>query len=76
MKQLRGALTPDEFASRIGVHPRSIYKFETGERVPSAPVLCAIADFTDADLEDLVRLAAGVRKPTKKARRRSKGRAA
>jgi transcriptional regulator with XRE-family HTH domain len=68
IRRLRGDTHPDDFARRIGVHPRSVYKFENGERVPSTAVLVVIAEKFGVDLGDLARTAA--RKPPKRAPRR------
>lgn len=48
LRQLRGPLTREEFASKVGVRATSIYRFETGLSIPNRESLLKLAEATGA----------------------------
>jgi transcriptional regulator with XRE-family HTH domain len=59
IRELRGTrgLTVREFATRLGKSPAYVSKIEARGEIPSAELLCTIADLLNVDLQELLRLA-------------------
>lgn len=47
-------LTAEELAKRVGVHPLSIYRYETGQREPGISIANKIAKALNCTIEDLI----------------------
>lgn len=48
-------MTAEELAKRVGVHPLSIYRYETGQREPGISIANKIAHALHCKMEDLIK---------------------
>lgn len=56
LKRLRGRVTLDEMATKVGVSRATVVNYESGRRDPDQHYLAAFADATCADFLELLRL--------------------
>lgn len=56
IRKIRKALgmSAEELAKRVGVHPLSIYRYETGQREPGISIANKIAHALNCSIEDLI----------------------
>ncbi len=55
LRLVRGRLTREEAAKRVGVHPNSLFKYEDNKRVPDADFIVKFCDAFDVDEAWLLR---------------------
>lgn len=56
LKRLRGRITLDEMATKVGVSRATVVNYESGKRDPDQNYLAAFAEATGADFLELLRL--------------------
>ena len=54
--RMRMGLTQEQAAKKLGIHPTTLNKYESGARIPSGKVLKAMSTLFDANLNALIDL--------------------
>lgn len=52
--RLRKGMTQEAIAEHLGIPKKTYQNYERGQREPSSDILCALADFYDISLDELV----------------------